>query len=119
MKKSISHKTFTGGTWSTIGEPFPFSMLQSSENIPNSEAFGAFEEWKFENVPYQRGIRSVTGIEFEKRSVSARDSERYRNKDWKSFRISKAFGALQESKLRNSPHCESGFSTFIEFKFFF
>ncbi|WP_416151559.1 hypothetical protein ACM26V_11535 [Salipaludibacillus sp. HK11] len=70
------------------------------------------------NDPNQRGIRSVRGMENEKRSETARDSERSRNRNKKTLQISEEFGSLVESNLRNSPHCESGFNTLIEFQFF-
>ncbi|WP_416150763.1 hypothetical protein ACM26V_07295 [Salipaludibacillus sp. HK11] len=65
------------------------------------------------NDPKQQGIRSVRGIKIGKRSETARDSDRSRNRDRKTIRNSEEFGAFEESKLRNGPHCESGFNTFI------
>ncbi|WP_416149924.1 hypothetical protein ACM26V_02680 [Salipaludibacillus sp. HK11] len=56
------------------------------------------------NVPKQRRIRNVRGIEFAKRSESTKDSERSRNKDWKTVRISEAFGTFEEPRLENGPN---------------
>ncbi|WP_416149923.1 hypothetical protein ACM26V_02675 [Salipaludibacillus sp. HK11] len=59
------------------------------------------------NVPKQRRIRNVRGIEFAKRSESTKHSERSRNKDWKTVRISEAFGTFEVSSLENGPNQRS------------
>ncbi|WP_416149925.1 hypothetical protein ACM26V_02685 [Salipaludibacillus sp. HK11] len=69
-----------------------------------SEAFGPFEVSSLENVPKQRRIRSVRGIEFAKRSESAKHLERLRYRVWKTVRISEGFGTFEVSSLQNGPN---------------